>query len=87
MSSFSFFRMLKKRKELIPIIGIMSFASIGGISAMIYALISKSDVIINKTGNPEPWENIDPTKSQKLLTFTQQWKPVEEVQIIKQLTK
>uniref|UniRef100_A0A8B9P672 Uncharacterized protein n=1 Tax=Apteryx owenii TaxID=8824 RepID=A0A8B9P672_APTOW len=42
---------------------------------------------INKTGNPEPWEAIDPARPQKLLTIHQKWKPIEELEKVKKLTK
>ncbi|KAL4613314.1 normal mucosa of esophagus-specific gene 1 protein [Arapaima gigas] len=79
--------MLRKKKELIPLIGFMAFAAAGASSAAIYFLFTKPDVIINKKNNPEPWENLDPSKPQKLLSINQQWKPVEELQLVKNLTK
>ncbi|KAI2647830.1 hypothetical protein H4Q32_028814 [Labeo rohita] len=39
------------------------------------------------TSNPEPWETLDPSKPQKLITINQQWKPVEELELVKKLTK
>ncbi|XP_061078638.1 normal mucosa of esophagus-specific gene 1 protein isoform X2 [Conger conger] len=82
-----FFQMLRKRKELIPLIGFMGFAAAGATTASIYFLFTKSDVILNKTENPEPWEQLDPSKPQKLITINQQWKPVEELQLLKSMTK
>ncbi|XP_036952165.1 normal mucosa of esophagus-specific gene 1 protein [Acanthopagrus latus] len=82
-----FFQMLRKKKELIPLIGFMTLAAMGATSAATYFLLTKPDVIINKTKNPEPWERVDPSKPQKLLTINQQWKPVEELQLVKSLTK
>ncbi|XP_009864334.1 PREDICTED: normal mucosa of esophagus-specific gene 1 protein [Apaloderma vittatum] len=83
----SFFQILKAKKELIPLVGVVSFAAVGSFSFCIYSLFSKSDVIINKTGNPEPWETIDPAKPQKLLTIHQKWKPIEELENVRKLTK
>ncbi|KAJ8393107.1 hypothetical protein AAFF_G00067900 [Aldrovandia affinis] len=82
-----FFQMLRKKKELIPLIGFMAFAAIFATSASIYFLLTKKDVVLNKSWNPEPWENIDPSKPQKLITINQKWKPVEELQKVKSLTK
>ncbi|KAJ8249367.1 hypothetical protein GJAV_G00234010 [Gymnothorax javanicus] len=82
-----FFQLLRKKKELIPLIGFVGLAAAGAGTASIYFLLTKSDVIINKTGNPEPWECLDPSKPQKLITINQQWKPVEEVQVLKRMTK
>uniref|UniRef100_A0A8C4XI11 Chromosome 15 open reading frame 48 n=1 Tax=Erpetoichthys calabaricus TaxID=27687 RepID=A0A8C4XI11_ERPCA len=69
MSGFGFFQMLRKRKELIPLIGFMGLAAAGATSACIYFLATKPDVILNKTGNPEPWETLDPAKPQKVIFF------------------
>ncbi|XP_072237384.1 normal mucosa of esophagus-specific gene 1 protein [Leuresthes tenuis] len=82
-----FFQMLRKKKELIPLIGFMAFAATGATSAAIYFLLTKPDVILNKTRNPEPWERVDPTKPQKLITINQQWKRVEELEAVKSLHK
>ncbi|XP_071424511.1 normal mucosa of esophagus-specific gene 1 protein [Pithys albifrons albifrons] len=83
----SIFQILKTKRELIPLAGILSMAAVGAFSFSVYSLLGKSDVIINKSGNPEPWENIDPTKSQKLLTVQQKWKPIEELEDVKKLMK
>ncbi|XP_008308746.1 normal mucosa of esophagus-specific gene 1 protein [Cynoglossus semilaevis] len=82
-----FFQLLRKRKELIPLLGFISFAATGAVSASLYFLFTKSDVILNRSNNPEPWERIDPNKPQKLITINQQWKPVEELEMVKRLTK
>ncbi|NWI49752.1 NMES1 protein, partial [Calyptomena viridis] len=73
--------------QLIPLVGILSMAALGAFSFSVYSLFSKSDVIINKSGNPEPWETIDATKPQKLLTIKQKWQPVEELENVKKLMK
>ncbi|KAM4661664.1 normal mucosa of esophagus-specific gene 1 protein [Amazona ochrocephala] len=83
----SFFHIIKTKTELIPLAGIVSFAAIGAFSFSIYSLFCKSDVIINKSSNPEPWETVDATKPQKLLTVRQKWKPIEELESVKKLTK
>ncbi|XP_074012530.1 normal mucosa of esophagus-specific gene 1 protein [Numenius arquata] len=83
----NFIQILKAKKELIPLVGVLSFAAVGAFSFSIYSLFSKSDVIINKSGNPEPWETVDPSKPQKLLTINQKWKPIEELESVKKLTK
>ncbi|KAM6119538.1 normal mucosa of esophagus-specific gene 1 protein [Pterocles gutturalis] len=83
----SFFQILKAKKELIPLVGVVAFAAGGTVVFGVYSLFSKSDVIINKSGNPEPWQTIDPTKPQKLLTIHQKWKPIEELEDVRKLTK
>ncbi|XP_051512302.1 normal mucosa of esophagus-specific gene 1 protein [Myxocyprinus asiaticus] len=85
--SGGFLQMLKKRKELIPLIGFVGCAAFGAATASIYFLFTKPDVILNKTRNPEPWERLDPSKPQKLITINQEWKPVEELELVKKLTK
>ncbi|XP_072326366.1 normal mucosa of esophagus-specific gene 1 protein [Scyliorhinus torazame] len=83
----AFFSLLRKRKELIPIIGLMTVAASAATCTCIYFLSTKTDIVLNKSGNPTPWENIDPKKPQKLMTVTQKWEPVEELQILKRFTK
>ncbi|KAG7483219.1 hypothetical protein JOB18_042996 [Solea senegalensis] len=83
----AFFQLLRKRKELIPLIGFTGLAATGAVSAAFYFLLTKSDVILNKTTNPQPWERVDPTKPQKLITINQKWRPVEELELVKSLTK
>ncbi|XP_070692030.1 normal mucosa of esophagus-specific gene 1 protein [Pempheris klunzingeri] len=82
-----FFQMLRKKKELIPLIGFVGFAATGATTASIYFLFTKPDVILNKSKNPEPWDRVDPSKSQKLITINQQWKPIEELEAVRSLTK
>ncbi|CAM4529433.1 unnamed protein product [Lepidochelys kempii] len=65
MANLGFFQMLRKNKELIPLVGFVGFAAVGALSASLYFLRTKSDVIVNKSGNPEPWENVNPNQSQK----------------------
>ncbi|XP_069316576.1 normal mucosa of esophagus-specific gene 1 protein [Eulemur rufifrons] len=81
-----FFQLLMKKKELIPLVMFMAVAASGASSFAIYSL-RKSDVIIDRKGNPEPWENVDPTVPQKLITINQQWKPIEELQQVRRATK
>uniref|UniRef100_A0A8C5KKZ4 Expressed sequence AA467197 n=2 Tax=Jaculus jaculus TaxID=51337 RepID=A0A8C5KKZ4_JACJA len=71
---------------LIPLAVIMITAATGASTFSMYAL-KKSDVIIDRKGNPEPWETVDPTVPQKLLTINQQWKPIEELQKVRRATR
>ncbi|NXR40995.1 NMES1 protein, partial [Zosterops hypoxanthus] len=73
--------------QLIPLVGILSMAAVGAASFSVYSLLSKSDVIVHKIGDPEPWENVDPKKSHKLVTINQKWQPIEELEKVKKLTK
>ncbi|XP_045145335.1 normal mucosa of esophagus-specific gene 1 protein-like [Echinops telfairi] len=82
----SSFRLLMKKKERIPLALIMTVAASGASSFVVYSL-RKSDVITDRKNNPEPWETVDPTVPQKLITINQQWKPIEELQKVRKATK
>ncbi|XP_039744172.1 normal mucosa of esophagus-specific gene 1 protein [Pteropus medius] len=73
------FQLLMKKKELIPLAVIMTAAACGASSFALYSL-KKTDVIIDRKRNPEPWESVDPNVPRKLITINQQWKPIEELQ-------
>lgn len=80
------FQRLMKNKELIPLAFFISAAATGASSFALYAL-KKTDVVIDRKRNPEPWETVDPTQPQKLLTINQEWKPVEELQRVRRATR
>ncbi|PNJ15552.1 C15orf48 isoform 3 [Pongo abelii] len=82
----SFFQLLMKRKELIPLVVFVTVAAGGASSFAVYSLW-KTDVILDRKKNPEPWETVDPTVPQKLITINQQWKPIEELQKVQRVTK
>ncbi|XP_062819038.1 normal mucosa of esophagus-specific gene 1 protein isoform X3 [Anolis carolinensis] len=86
MRNMGIFQLMMKKKELIPLIAFVSFAGIGATLASLNAM-RKSDVIFNKTGNPEPWEHVNPTQPQKLITINQEWKPIEELEKVKKMMK
>ncbi|XP_059115541.1 normal mucosa of esophagus-specific gene 1 protein [Peromyscus eremicus] len=80
------FQRLMKNKELIPLAVIIITAATGATSFALYAL-KKTDVVIDRKRNPEPWERVDPTQPQKLMTINQEWKPVEELQKVRRATR
>ncbi|KAM6180672.1 normal mucosa of esophagus-specific gene 1 protein [Erethizon dorsatum] len=80
------FQILMKKKELIPLAVIMTVA-VGGASSFAVYSLQKTDVIIDRKRNPEPWETVDPSVPQKLITINQQWKPIEELQKVRRVTK
>ncbi|XP_048337978.1 normal mucosa of esophagus-specific gene 1 protein [Sphaerodactylus townsendi] len=86
MANMGFFQLLQKKKELIPLITFVSFAGFAAAFSMVHAF-RKSDVIVDKRGNPEPWEHVDPTKPQKLITINQKWKPIEELEKVRKMVK
>uniref|UniRef100_A0A8I5TQM7 Uncharacterized protein n=1 Tax=Pongo abelii TaxID=9601 RepID=A0A8I5TQM7_PONAB len=61
----SFFQLLMKRKELIPLVVFVTVAAGGASSFAVYSLW-KTDVILDRKKNPEPWETVDPTVPQKV---------------------
>ncbi|XP_059771535.1 normal mucosa of esophagus-specific gene 1 protein [Balaenoptera ricei] len=82
----SFFQLLMKRKELIPLVLFTTVAATGALSFALYSL-RKPDVIIDRKRNPEPWETVDPTVPKKLITINQEWKPIEELQKVRKATR
>ncbi|XP_005004610.1 normal mucosa of esophagus-specific gene 1 protein [Cavia porcellus] len=80
------FQTLMKKKELIPLAVIMTVAASGALSFALYSF-RKTDVIVDRRRNPEPWETVDPHVPQKLITINQQWKPIEELQTVRSATK
>ncbi|KAF5925465.1 hypothetical protein HPG69_001911 [Diceros bicornis minor] len=62
----NFFQLLRKKKELIPLVAFMSVAATGAVSFALYSL-KKTDVIIDRKRNPEPWETVDPSVPGKVL--------------------
>ncbi|KAM6201205.1 normal mucosa of esophagus-specific gene 1 protein [Rhynchocyon petersi] len=81
-----FFQLLMKKKELIPLVAFMTIAAGGASSFAVYSL-KKTDVIIDRKRNPEPWEDVDPTVPGKLITINQEWKPIEELQKVRKATR
>uniref|UniRef100_A0A8C7QEX3 Normal mucosa of esophagus-specific gene 1 protein n=1 Tax=Oncorhynchus mykiss TaxID=8022 RepID=A0A8C7QEX3_ONCMY len=69
------------------LIGIMTFSAAAATFASLYFLFTNNDVILNKSRNPEPWEGVDPSKPQKLVTIHQKWRPIEELEQVKCMTK
>ncbi|POI33251.1 hypothetical protein CIB84_002996 [Bambusicola thoracicus] len=43
--SASFFQLLRTKKELIPLFGVVSSAAVGAVAFSVYSLFSKSDVM------------------------------------------
>uniref|UniRef100_A0A4W5JYL3 Normal mucosa of esophagus specific 1 n=1 Tax=Hucho hucho TaxID=62062 RepID=A0A4W5JYL3_9TELE len=84
---FGLIQMMRKRKQVIPLIGFMALSVAGATFASLYFLFTKSDVILNKSRNPEPWERVDPSKPQKLVTINQKWRPIKELEQVKSMTK
>uniref|UniRef100_A0A8C2NQP2 Normal mucosa of esophagus-specific gene 1 protein n=4 Tax=Caprinae TaxID=9963 RepID=A0A8C2NQP2_CAPHI len=81
-----FIQLLMKKKELIPLVFFMTVAATGASAFAMYSL-RKTDVILDRKRNPEPWETVDPTVPTKLVTINQEWKPIEELQKVRRATR
>ncbi|XP_004639087.1 normal mucosa of esophagus-specific gene 1 protein [Octodon degus] len=79
-------QILMKKKELIPLALFVTMAACGASSFAVYSF-QKTDVIIDRKRNPEPWETVDPNIPQKLITINQEWKPIEELQKVRRATQ
>uniref|UniRef100_A0A674DE02 Normal mucosa of esophagus-specific gene 1 protein-like n=2 Tax=Salmo trutta TaxID=8032 RepID=A0A674DE02_SALTR len=84
---FGLIQIMRRRKQVIPLMGCMALSTAGAIFASLYFLFTKNDVILNTSRNPEPWEGVDPSKPQKLVTINQKWRPIEELEQVKSMTK
>ncbi|XP_049638476.1 normal mucosa of esophagus-specific gene 1 protein [Suncus etruscus] len=82
----NFLQILTKKKEIIPLLLFVTAAGCGAVSIAVYSL-RKSDVIIDRRRNPEPWESVDPNVPAKLLTINQEWKPIEELQKVRRASR
>ncbi|XP_071539908.1 normal mucosa of esophagus-specific gene 1 protein-like isoform X2 [Panulirus ornatus] len=63
---------LKRFPEVIPLVAIMGIAITGASAWTIYALMTKTDVQLNRK-DLFRWDKIDVTRPQKLLTVNQQY--------------
>ncbi|BFZ25784.1 hypothetical protein BsWGS_28822 [Bradybaena similaris] len=79
--SFGFgLKALKRYPELLPLVGIISAACIGGTSFIFYSLATKPDVRVVKSRGPA-YEDVSPTDSRKLVHFHKdQYKPIPELE-------
>ncbi|XP_034290565.1 normal mucosa of esophagus-specific gene 1 protein isoform X1 [Pantherophis guttatus] len=84
--TMSFFRYFNKHRELIPLAMIMTTTLSGMVYTGIRAL-RRSDIIIDRWNNPEPWEKVDPTEPQKLFSIHQKWEPIQELEEIRKVFK
>lgn len=77
-------KILKTRYELLPLIAVLSLACGMAVSFSGYSLWQKSDVRLNRKGHASPpWEEIDPEKRQKLVTFNQKYQKIPELEALR----
>nr|XP_051695233.1 normal mucosa of esophagus-specific gene 1 protein-like [Oryctolagus cuniculus] len=81
-----FFQLLMKKKELIPLVAIMTFAASRASTFALYSF-QKINVIVDRQRNLEPWDTVNPNVPQKLVTINQQWKPIEVLQKVRKATR
>jgi hypothetical protein len=74
---------LKKKFELIPLIGILGVACVGCVAYCGYALIQKSDIRLNKYAENPAYERVDPEKPQKLVTLNQKYQKIPELEALR----
>jgi hypothetical protein len=74
------FGVLKTKYELLPLVGCLSFACLIGTAFSIYSLYQKPDVRVNKKVDVAPWEQVDPEKTHKFLTFKQKHEKIPELE-------
>jgi hypothetical protein len=77
------FKGLKRYPELIPVSMFLALGCAMAAGMIGYAAWQKPDVKLNKWDKTEPWEKVDPTKAQKLLTLKQKWEAIPEVEQLK----
>ncbi|KAH9502233.1 hypothetical protein Btru_070488 [Bulinus truncatus] len=82
--SFGFeLKTFKKYPELIPLVGIMSFACIGAASYILYMAATKPDARFNRSLGP-PHEEVSPTECRKLICMNPEaYRPIAELEAIK----
>lgn len=68
--------------QLLPLVTMVVTACTMGISYSIYSLYQKPDVRVIKSESP-PWEKVDPTKPQKLITFRGKYERNEELEALR----
>uniref|UniRef100_A0A8C5SLV8 Chromosome 15 open reading frame 48 n=1 Tax=Laticauda laticaudata TaxID=8630 RepID=A0A8C5SLV8_LATLA len=80
------FRYLNKHRELIPLAMIMT-ATLSGMAYTGIRALKRSDIVIDRWNNPEPWEKVDPSQPQKLFSIHQKWKPIRELEEVRKVYK
>eukprot|EP00914_Ancora_sagittata_P033354 GHVO01067224.1.p1 GENE.GHVO01067224.1~~GHVO01067224.1.p1 ORF type:complete len:104 (+),score=14.72 GHVO01067224.1:114-425(+) len=74
---------LKRFPELVPV---SFFGGVGGIlvvGIIAYSMYQKSDVKINRMDEKAPWEKVDSSQPQKLVSIKQKWEKIPEVEALK----
>ncbi|ELU10744.1 hypothetical protein CAPTEDRAFT_219403 [Capitella teleta] len=74
---------LKRFPELVPVSFFMGLGGVmvGGI--IVYSMYQKGDVKINRMDDTAPWESVDASQAQKLVTIKQKWEKIPEVENLK----
>ncbi|XP_069189534.1 normal mucosa of esophagus-specific gene 1 protein isoform X2 [Procambarus clarkii] len=73
---------LKRFPEIVPLVSIMGIAIVGVSTWCGYALMTKTDVKLNRN-DLSRWDKIDVNKPQKLLTVNQQYGENPEITALK----
>ncbi|XP_077993086.1 normal mucosa of esophagus-specific gene 1 protein-like [Glandiceps talaboti] len=66
-------KFFKKHYELTPLITIVGGACVMAGAYIVYAVATKSDVMVNRKAYDQPWDKVDPTVPQKIFTINQKY--------------
>lgn len=74
-------RIVTKKYELIPLVGLVSMVVVGAAAFTFYAAWQKPDVRLNKYKRDEqpPWEEVNPEQPQKLINYKQTYNRIPEL--------
>ncbi|KAL1921321.1 uncharacterized protein VTP21DRAFT_11037 [Calcarisporiella thermophila] len=69
----TFIHFMSKNKPLIPLFMAVGAGLVGGVAFMGYNLAYNPDVILDKTGDRQPWNRIKQHQNSKLLTINKEF--------------
>jgi len=75
--------LLKKKFELIPLVGILGFACVVAAAYSFYAMYQKPDVRLNKNAVHPPWERVNPETPQKFITLNTKYQKIPELEALR----
>lgn len=73
-------RILKKKYDLWPLITFIGLGCAMGAVFSVYSVVQKPDVRLNRWALVPPWEEVDPEKAQRILTYKQKYQKIPEVE-------
>ncbi|XP_072020162.1 normal mucosa of esophagus-specific gene 1 protein-like [Amphiura filiformis] len=73
-------RINRRNYDLLPLVGIMGTVCCLAFGFVGYSIVKKSDVAVMRRRNPHPWQKIDPSEPQKLISLNQKWESTPAVE-------